>query len=111
MNEWRSSSAWPLSCYAYKKEGECLPNFTELSPEELRWGAYQANKAGSPDTYMQTVRNLIETQMKVWQQYSNITDEDVSQMVSELVIFMYLVTTDFLQFSAMLHFVKAVFVE
>ena len=91
----RSSSAWPLSCYAYKKEGECLPNFTELSPEELRWGAYQANKAGSPDTYMQTVRNLIETQMKVWQQYSNITDEDVSQMVSELVIFMYLVTTDF----------------
>ena len=107
MNEWRSSSAWPLSCYAYKKEGECLPNFTEVSPEELRWEAYQANKAGNPDTYMQSVRNLIETQMKVWQQYSNITDEEVSQMVYQLVIFMYLETT----VSAMLCFVEAIFVE
>ena len=107
MNEWRSSSAWPLSCYAYKKEGECLPNFTEVSPEELRWEAYQANKAGNPDTYMQSVRNLIETQMKVWQQYSNITDEEVSQMVYQLVILMYLETT----VSAMLCFVEAIFVE
>ena len=81
MDEWRHTPMWPLSCYAYRKEGECLPGFREVSQEELRWEAYQANRTGNTDYYVRSVGTVYEAQKKAWQQYGNITDDEVSRMV------------------------------
>ncbi|KAL0275286.1 UNVERIFIED_CONTAM: hypothetical protein PYX00_003189 [Menopon gallinae] len=38
---------WPLSCFAPLKEGPCLPGWEDISPEEVRWTLYEAQKNGS----------------------------------------------------------------
>ena len=43
--------------------------------------AYQANRTGNTDYYVRFVGTVYEAQKKVWQQYGNITDDEVSRMV------------------------------
>lgn len=37
---------WLLSCFAPLKERPCIPSMEDLSPEEVRWEMYQAQKNG-----------------------------------------------------------------
>ena len=82
MEEWNKSSMWPLSCYAYFKETPCLPGFTDVSPEELRWEAYQAKVSGKSEHYLKTVTQLHEAQLNKMHACSNLTRDDVRDMVS-----------------------------
>lgn len=83
MDEWNKSSMWPLSCYAYFRETPCLPGFADVSPEELRWEAYQAKASGNSQQYLKNVSQLNDEQLKVMRELSNLTKDDVRDMVSE----------------------------
>lgn len=37
---------WLLSCFAPLKERPCIPDMDDLSPEEIRWELYHAQKNG-----------------------------------------------------------------
>ena len=37
---------WLLSCFAPLKERFCIPGMKDLSPEEVRWEIYEAQKNG-----------------------------------------------------------------
>ena len=83
MEEWSKSSMWPLSCYAYFRETPCLPGFADVSPEELRWEAYQAKASGNSQQYLKSVSQLNDERLKVMHEFSNLTNDDVRDMVSE----------------------------
>lgn len=38
---------WLLSCFAPLKERSSIPGMEDLSPEEVRWEMYQAQKSGT----------------------------------------------------------------
>ena len=78
---------WPLSCYAYFKETPCLSGFADVSPEELRWEAYQAKASGNSQQYLRSVSQLNDARLKVMHEFSNLTQTDVRDMVSERVMY------------------------
>ena len=82
MEEWKKSNMWPLSCYAYSRETPCLPGFGDVSPEELRWEAYQAKASGDSQQYLKSVSQLNDERLKVMHELSNLTKDDVRDMVS-----------------------------
>ena len=83
MEEWNKSSMWPLSCYAYFRETPCLPGFADVSPEELRWEAYQAKASGNSQQYLKSVSQLNDERLKIMHEFSNLTTDDIRDMVSE----------------------------
>ena len=85
MEEWSKSHMWPLSCYAYFKETPSLPGFTDVSPEELRWEAYQANSSGNSEHFLKAVSQLNEARIKTMHEFSNMTRDDVKDMVSSRI--------------------------
>ena len=84
MDEWNKSSMWPLSCYAYFKEMPCLPGFTDVSPDELRWEAYRAKATGNSEHFLKNVNQLLEARLKMVHQFSNLTRDDVKDLVSDI---------------------------
>ena len=82
MEDWSKSHMWPLSCYTYFKETPCLPGFTDVSPEELRWEAYQAKSGGNSEHFLKAVSQLNEARIKTVHEFSNMTRDDVKDMVS-----------------------------
>lgn len=52
-------SQWLLSCYAPFKEKPAFPGFEDQSPEEIRWGFYEAQKNGTMDQYVSFVLLLL----------------------------------------------------
>ncbi|XP_014673413.1 PREDICTED: nucleoporin-like protein 2 [Priapulus caudatus] len=56
---WEESHMWPLSCYAYMKEGPCLSGFNDISPEELRCQAYECVREGNFAKYEQAAAGLL----------------------------------------------------
>lgn len=38
---------WLLSCYGPFKEKKCIPGMEDVSPEEVRWEMYQAQKTNT----------------------------------------------------------------
>ena len=40
---------WLLSCYGPFKERKSIPGMEDVSPEEVRWEMYQAQKSGTVD--------------------------------------------------------------
>ena len=73
---------WLLSCYSHTKElAPCLPGLVDISPDEVRWEAYQAKATGSSSKYLQGLSELSEKQMKMQRQYGHITAEDVRLLV------------------------------
>ncbi|XP_064597280.1 uncharacterized protein LOC135463776 [Liolophura sinensis] len=59
MENWEPSHTWIFSCYTYYKDGSCLPGMDDISPEELRFEAYEAEKSGNGQLYVLKVNNLI----------------------------------------------------
>ncbi len=86
MAEWVEASIWPLSCYTYTKEQPCLPGFREVSLEELRWEAYEANATGDSERYLRGIQALVDEQTSVRHKYGSITADDVSEIVSGCVL-------------------------
>ena len=83
MEEWSKSSMWPLSCYAYSGKVPCLPGLMDVSPDELRWEAYQAESSGNSQHYLGILSQLSDARLKKMHDYSNLTRDDVKDMVSE----------------------------
>ncbi|KAL1501059.1 hypothetical protein ABEB36_006458 [Hypothenemus hampei] len=52
---------WLLSFYAPFKEKPAFPGFEDYSPEEIRWGFYNAQKTGAVAEYTAQVGNLLKT--------------------------------------------------
>ena len=74
---------WPLSCYAYSGKVPCLPGLMDVSPDELRWEAYQAESSGNSQHYLGILSQLSDARLKKMHDYSNLTRDDVKDMVSE----------------------------
>ncbi|OXU27056.1 hypothetical protein TSAR_008597 [Trichomalopsis sarcophagae] len=55
---------WLLSCYGPFKERKCIPGMDDLSPEEVRWEMYQAQKTGAVDQIKAQFQQMCEA-MKV----------------------------------------------
>ncbi|XP_022247450.1 nucleoporin-like protein 2 isoform X2 [Limulus polyphemus] len=48
---WELGKQWPFSCYGHLKKQGCFPGFLDISPEELRWTAYYAQREGNTQSY------------------------------------------------------------
>uniref|UniRef100_T1JD43 Nucleoporin NUP42 n=1 Tax=Strigamia maritima TaxID=126957 RepID=T1JD43_STRMM len=55
---WEAGNQWLFSCFAPIKDGENFPELNDISPEELRWNAYQAEMQGTIHNYKEEVSNL-----------------------------------------------------
>lgn len=84
FEEWMNSAAtmWPLSCYGKKDANGCFPGLIDISPDELRWEAYQANTTNNLSKYIQVLSELSLKQLNVMGKYRKITAEDVQLLVS-----------------------------
>ncbi|XP_041361087.1 nuclear pore complex protein DDB_G0274915-like [Gigantopelta aegis] len=59
MQTWEQSKMWPFSCVALEKEMPSLPDFYDISPEELRLQAYSAMKDGTLQAYVAKFAELV----------------------------------------------------
>lgn len=60
MDIWQTSGMWPFSCFSLDKDITSLPDFVDMSPEELRLDAYNAIKDGSVASFKQNLSMLSE---------------------------------------------------
>eukprot|EP00088_Acartia_fossae_P060077 TRINITY_DN7186_c0_g1_i16.p1 TRINITY_DN7186_c0_g1~~TRINITY_DN7186_c0_g1_i16.p1 ORF type:complete len:474 (-),score=134.78 TRINITY_DN7186_c0_g1_i16:65-1486(-) len=58
METWESSGQWLFSCYSLSKECASVPGLMDISPEELRYEAYEYMKSGNKDIYRVKVLKL-----------------------------------------------------
>ncbi|XP_074114438.1 uncharacterized protein LOC141537374 [Cotesia typhae] len=54
---------WPLSCFGPFKEQSCIPGFEDISPEEVRWEMYQAEKNNTVEQAKQLFHQLCQEAM------------------------------------------------
>ncbi|XP_050311869.1 nucleoporin NUP42-like [Anthonomus grandis grandis] len=54
---------WLLSCYAPFKEKALFPGFEDWSPEEVRWGYYEARSANKLEAYKQQLQVMLREAM------------------------------------------------
>lgn len=59
MKTWEASKMWPFSVLGFEKDSPCIPGFDDVSPEELRLEAYEAEKTGNIQAYVQKVEGLV----------------------------------------------------
>lgn len=52
---WEGGNMWPFSCLSFEKDMPSLPGFMDISPEEMRYDAYEALKLGNIQPYIQKV--------------------------------------------------------
>ncbi|XP_022083453.1 nucleoporin-like protein 2 [Acanthaster planci] len=68
--EWEASQMWPLSCYKPNKARSYVPGFEDISPDEVRYLAYTAEKENKFDQHKATfaaVLNIYKSQRDVMQ--------------------------------------------
>ncbi|XP_065678039.1 nucleoporin NUP42 isoform X2 [Hydra vulgaris] len=63
LQDWAINKVWPFSCFAVQRERNCLSGFVEISPEELRFEAYECKGTGL-QTYLEGVQNLTNQVLK-----------------------------------------------
>ena len=87
MEIWAESHMWPFSCYSCQREGRCLPRLTDVSPEELRWKAYQASQdPRAQAAYHEELRSLHEQAMSARRELMSVTPITVQSLVSPKII-------------------------
>lgn len=62
---------WPLSVFGLSKVGNSFHNYPgllDLSPEEMRWAAYQYQQQGSMSNYIRGVEQLCKSQQAILQE-------------------------------------------
>ena len=72
---------WPFSCYSYQRGASCLPGLSDVSSEELRWQAYQAQVSGGQATYLETLQTLQDQVLTARREYSNVRASDVGRLM------------------------------
>lgn len=83
MKIWSSSRMWPFSCYSCVREGKCVPQLDDVSPEELRWKAYQAkHDATALTAYHEELRILNDKASSVRRELEGVTAINVQSLVS-----------------------------
>lgn len=58
ITTWESSKMWLLSCVSFQKSGPSIPGMTDMSPEELRFEAYEAQKNENFQDYIHKVQQM-----------------------------------------------------
>ncbi|KAK6186801.1 hypothetical protein SNE40_006072 [Patella caerulea] len=59
IQTWEQGKMWPFSCVALEKDMPCIPEFSDLSTDELRWEAYEMLKtSGNLNTYAENIKRL-----------------------------------------------------
>ncbi|CAE1143461.1 NUPL2 [Acanthosepion pharaonis] len=58
IRTWESSKMWLLSCVSFEKSGPSIPGMTDMSPEELRFEAYEAQKNENFQDYVLKVQQM-----------------------------------------------------
>ncbi|XP_050394587.1 uncharacterized protein LOC126812229 isoform X2 [Patella vulgata] len=59
IQTWEQGKMWPFSCVALEKDMPCIPEFSDLSTDELRWEAYEMMKtSGNLNTYTENIKRL-----------------------------------------------------
>lgn len=56
---WEFGGQWPFTCYFPYPNKSGFPGFYDVSPEELRYAAYKAEKSNTYNTYLQSVQNAL----------------------------------------------------
>ena len=83
MEIWAESHMWPFSCYSCQREGSCLPGLSDVSPEELRWQAYQAKMgSGGEAEYLEILRKLNDEVLSVRGELMRVRASNVGTLVS-----------------------------
>lgn len=83
ITEWEDSHIWPFSCHSHFKDyGACLSGFVDLSPEELRYKAYEAEKSGSFVLYTGIVADAMNEVKKKWDVLKNPTADILESIQS-----------------------------
>ena len=83
MEIWAESHMWPFSCYSCQREGSCLPGLRDVSPEELRWQAYQAKMgSGGEAEYLEILRKLNDVVLGVRGELMRVRASNVGALVS-----------------------------
>ncbi|BFZ21582.1 hypothetical protein BsWGS_24621 [Bradybaena similaris] len=80
MDFWEKSHMWPFSCFAVDKDISSLPEFYDISPEELRYEAYQAMKSGNMLPYTQKEQTLQNEFQGKRRQLQNMTMDFKSKL-------------------------------
>ncbi|KAJ8683203.1 hypothetical protein QAD02_018995 [Eretmocerus hayati] len=74
---------WLLSCFGPFKEKKCIPGMEDLSPEELRWEMYQAQKNGTVDQVNVQFQKMCEEMKSKRDALKNPTTQ-IYQMLEEI---------------------------
>ncbi|CAD6233854.1 GSCOCG00007349001-RA-CDS [Cotesia congregata] len=71
---------WPLSCFGPFKEQPCIPGFEDISPEEVRWEMYQAEKNNTVEQAKQQFHQLCQDAMSKRNVLKNPTIETAKML-------------------------------
>uniref|UniRef100_A0A023F779 Nucleoporin NUP42 n=1 Tax=Triatoma infestans TaxID=30076 RepID=A0A023F779_TRIIF len=58
-NQIENHKMWPLTCYSLAKSQKNLPGWNDVSMEEVRWEAYQAQINGTTNVYLANIQELL----------------------------------------------------
>uniref|UniRef100_A0A069DTB6 Nucleoporin NUP42 n=1 Tax=Panstrongylus megistus TaxID=65343 RepID=A0A069DTB6_9HEMI len=58
-NQIENQKMWPLTCYSLAKSQRNLPGWNDISMEEVRWEAYQAQINGTTNVYFANMQELL----------------------------------------------------
>ncbi|KAK9502040.1 hypothetical protein O3M35_012647 [Rhynocoris fuscipes] len=59
VNQIELQHMWPLTCYSLLKTGKNFPDWNDISMEEVRWEAYQAQANGTFPIYLSNMQELL----------------------------------------------------
>ncbi|CAD5115834.1 DgyrCDS4772 [Dimorphilus gyrociliatus] len=84
MNTWEQSKMWPFSCFSISKDLPTFPELNDMSPEELRAEAYEAQATNSFPAYQQKFSTLAAEFTKKRNQLKN-PDHMVKQNLTKVI--------------------------
>ncbi|XP_066271855.1 nucleoporin NUP42-like [Branchiostoma lanceolatum] len=84
MEIWDASRMWPFSCYCYTKDLKSILGFEDISVEEVRWEAYQAQAAGTFSNYVEGMTQMMKKYKDKKDQYRRPDINVKAQIIAEL---------------------------
>ncbi|XP_017760706.1 PREDICTED: nucleoporin-like protein 2 isoform X2 [Eufriesea mexicana] len=71
---------WMLSCFAPFIERPCIPGMEDVSPEEVRWEMYQAQKNGMVEQAKLHFQQMCRDMKTKWDAFKNPTRETLNKL-------------------------------
>ncbi|XP_046859522.1 nucleoporin NUP42-like isoform X2 [Xenia sp. Carnegie-2017] len=82
MREWEESGQWPLSCYSPLGNEPCLNGLNDISAEEMRVEAYEANHNKSGFRYAQEVQTILQNYSQRKHELANMSSFSLEEELS-----------------------------